>query len=130
MRFLALTGVQGIVLATVTAAAIVVLYFLKHRRRQIVISSTQLWKKVLENRLENSLFEKLRRYLSILLAVAIGLLIALAIARPEIDWLSGKARRSVIVLDTSPTMLARTKDGNSRCLLYTSDAADERSSVD
>src|SRR6185436_5388164 len=28
--------------------------------------------------------------------------------------LSGKARRSVIVLDTSPTMLARTKDGNSR----------------
>jgi hypothetical protein len=114
MRFVALTAVQGIVLATVTAAAIVVLYFLKHRRRQIVISSTQLWKRVLENRLENSLFERLRRYLSILLAVTIGLLIALAIARPEIDWLSGKARRSVIVLDTSPTMLARMKDGSSR----------------
>jgi hypothetical protein len=114
MRFVALTAFQGVLLATATMAAIVALYFLKHRRRQIVISSTQLWRKVLENRLENSLFERLRRYLSILLAVTIGLLVALAIARPEIDWLTGKSRRAVIVLDTSPTMLARTADGNTR----------------
>jgi hypothetical protein len=114
MRFVALTAFQGALLATATMAAIVALYFLKHRRRQIVVSSTQLWKRVLENQLENSLFERLRRYLSVLLAVTIGLLVALAIGRPEIDWLTGKSRRAVIVLDTSPTMLARTADGNSR----------------
>jgi hypothetical protein len=114
MRFLTLTTLQVAVLALATATAIIALYFLKHRRRQVLVSSTQLWGRVLENRLENSLFEKLRRYFSILLAVSTGLLIALAIARPEIDWLTGRARRAIIVLDTSPTMLARTRDGNSR----------------
>jgi hypothetical protein len=114
MRFLALTAFQGILLAAVTTAVIVALYFLKHRRRQIVISSTQLWKRVLDNRIENSLFEKLRRYLSILLAVTTGLLVAMSIARPEMEWLTGKSRRTVIVLDTSPTMQARMSDGRTR----------------
>src|SRR4029453_4304079 len=114
MRFLALTGLQGAVLAAVTTAVIVALYFLKHRRRQVIISSTQLWKRVLEHQIENSLFEKLRRYLSILLAVATGLLIAMSIARPEMEWLTGKSRRTIIVLDTSPTMQARMNDGKTR----------------
>ena len=114
MRFLALTAFQSALLAAATAAVIVALYFLKHRRRQVVVASTQLWKRVLENRLENSLFEKLRRYFSILLAVATGLLVAMSIARPQMDWLTGKARRTVIVLDTSPTMQAHTSDGSTR----------------
>jgi hypothetical protein len=114
MRFLALTGLQGALLAAVTAAAIIALYFLKHRRRQVIISSTQLWKRVLEHQIENSLFEKLRRYLSILLAVATGLLVAMSIARPEMEWLTGKSKKTVIVLDTSPTMQARMNDGKTR----------------
>jgi len=114
MRFLALTAFQGALLAAITTAAIVALYFLKHRRRKIIISSTQLWRRVLENRIENSLFEKLRRYLSILLAVATGLLVAMSIARPEMEWLTGKSRRTVVVLDTSPTMQARMSDGRTR----------------
>jgi hypothetical protein len=114
MRFLALTAFQGILLAAITTAAIVALYFLKHRRRQVIISSTQLWRRVLDNRIENSLFEKLRRYLSILLAVTTGLLVAMSIARPEMEWLTGKARRNVVVLDTSPTMQARMNDGKTR----------------
>src|SRR5687767_7477146 len=114
MRFLSLTALQSLLLAVATSAIIVALYFLKHRRRQVIISSTQLWNRVLENRLENSLFEKLRRFLSILLAVITALLVAMAIARPEMEWLTGKAQRRVIVLDTSPTMQARMNDGNSR----------------
>src|SRR6267154_678568 len=114
MRFLALTAFQGAALALFTTAAIVALYFLKHRRRRLVVSSALLWKRVLANRIENSLFERLRRLLSILIAVTIGLLIAMSIARPEIDWLTGKTRRTVIVLDTSPTMQARMSDGRTR----------------
>src|SRR5688572_4596650 len=114
MRFLGMTGLQAALLAAITTAAIVALYFLKHRRRQVIISSTQLWKRVLENRIENSLFEKLRRYLSILLAVTTGLLVAMSIGRPEVEWLTGKSRRTVIVLDTSPTMQARMSDGKTR----------------
>ena len=114
MRFLALTALEGTLLAVLTTGIIIALYLLKHRRRQVLISSTQLWKRVLENRMENSLFEKLRRYLSILLAVVTGLLIALAIARPEVEWITGKSRRTVIVLDTSPTMHARTANRETR----------------
>ena len=114
MRFLALTNPQTLLLAALTASAILALYFLKHKRQRIVISSVLLWRKVIENRLENSIFEKLRRVLSIILALIIGLLVAMSIARPELDWLTGKARRAVIVLDTSPSMEARTSDGKTR----------------
>ena len=114
MRFLSLTVLQSTLLAVATTAVIIALYFLKHRRRQVIVSSTQLWNRVLENRLENSLFEKLRRFLSILLAVATALLVAISIARPEVEWITGKSLRTVIVLDTSPTMQARMNDRNTR----------------
>src|SRR5262245_38055857 len=111
MRFLALTTSQAVLLSLLTATAIVALYFLKHRRRRVVISSTLLWRIILGNRLDNSIFERLRRIVSMALAVMIGLLIVFALARPEIERLTGRARRVVIVLDTSPTMQARTRDG-------------------
>src|SRR6185295_8678225 len=114
MRFLALTAFQSATLALLTTAAIVALYFLKHRRRRLVISSALLWKRVLAKHLENSLFERLRRILSILIAVAIGLLVAMAIAQPEIEWLTGKTTRTIIVMDTSPSMQARRSDGRTR----------------
>jgi hypothetical protein len=114
MRFLELTALQSALLAFLTTAAIVTLYLLKHRRRRFVVSSTQLWKRVLDKHMENSLFEKLRRYLSILLAVVTALLVALAIARPEIEFLTGRSQQTVIVLDTSPTMQARMGGGKTR----------------
>jgi hypothetical protein len=114
MRFLQFTGLQAALIAVATAGAIITLYFLKHRRRRFVVSSTQLWKRVLDAHMENSLFERLRRYLSILLAVVTGLLVALAIARPEVEFLTGRSQRTVIVLDTSPTMQARMGDGKTR----------------
>jgi len=114
MRFLTLTTLQSVFLAALTTSIILALYFLKHKRQRIVISSVLLWRKVIENRLENSLFEKLRRLLSILIAIVTALLVAMAIARPEIEWFTGKPRRAVIVMDTSPTMLARTSDGKTR----------------
>jgi hypothetical protein len=114
VKFLGLSATQAIALAFLTTSAIVAMYFLKHRRRRVFVSSTQLWRNVLENRHENSIFERLRRLLSIILAVIIGLLVAMAIAQPEIEALTGTARQVVIVLDTSPTMLARTNDGRTR----------------
>jgi hypothetical protein len=114
MRFLELTGLQAALLALVTAGAIVALYFLKLRHRRMVIASSMLWGRVLDERQAQSLWEKLRRVISILAAVLIGLLIALAVARPEIHWLTGGGERTLLVLDTSPSMLTRTSDGMTR----------------
>jgi hypothetical protein len=114
MRFLALTGFQAALLALVTAGAIVALYFLKLRHRRIVVASSLLWRRVLDERQVQSLWEKLRRLISIAIAVLIGLLIAMAMGRPEIHLLTGGGERTLLVLDTSPTMLARTLDGETR----------------
>src|SRR5688572_1446931 len=114
MRFLALTGIQAALLALITAGAIVGLYFLKLRHRRLVIASSLLWGRVLDERQAQSLWEKLRRVISIIAAVLIGLLIALAVARPEVQWLTGGVEPTLLVLDTSPSMLARTSDGSTR----------------
>ena len=114
MRFLALSGLQALLLALITAGAIVALYFLKLRHRRIVVASSLLWTRVLDERQAQSLWQKLRRLISILIAVFIGLLIALAVARPEVHWLTGGGERTLLVLDTSPSMLARTSDGRTR----------------
>ena len=114
MNFLALTPLQTALLALVTTGTIVALYFLKLRHRRVVISSSILWRKVLDERQSHSLWEKLRRIVSIVIAVTIALLIGLALARPEIESLTGKNERIVIVLDTSPTMNTQTGDGQTR----------------
>ncbi len=61
MTFLALTGFQAALLALITAGAIVGLYFLKLRHRRMVVASSLLWARVLDERQAQSLWEKLRR---------------------------------------------------------------------
>src|SRR5215471_16605740 len=110
MTFLAMTALQTALLAALTSAAIIALYFLKLRHRRVVISSSILWRRVLDERQSHSLWEKLRRIISIAVAVTI----ALSLARPEIESLTGKNERIAIVMDTSPTMNTLTSDGRTR----------------
>ena len=56
MRFLALTGLQAALLALVTAGAIVGLYFLKLRHRRLVVASSLLWGRILDERQAQSLW--------------------------------------------------------------------------
>src|SRR5437867_12658041 len=114
MRFLALGPLQAALLAALTAGFVIALYFLKLRHRRVFVSSSILWLRVLDERQSYSLWEKLRRLLSIVIAVAIALLIAMSLGRPEIESLTGKNQRIVIVLDTSPTMNTNTSDGKTR----------------
>jgi hypothetical protein len=114
MTFLALTRIQAALLALTTTAIIVAFYFLKLRHRRVFISSFILWRRVLDERQSHSLWEKLRRIVSIVVATTIALLIAMSLARPEIESLTGKNERIIIVLDTSPTMNTHTSDGQTR----------------
>src|SRR2546427_11624576 len=115
MTFLALTAVQNGLLAAMTVAIIIGLYLLKLRHRRVLISSSILWRRVLDERESHSLWEKLRRIISIVIAATIALLIAMSLARPEVESLTGKNERIVVVLDTSPTMNTNTSDGKTRC---------------
>src|SRR6476646_3477404 len=102
MTFAAMTPLQVLLLVLITAGVVISLYFLKLRHRRVFISSSMLWQRVLDEQQAHSLWEKLRKILSIVLAVTIGLLIAFGLARPEIERLTGKTGRVVIVLDASP----------------------------
>src|SRR5262245_21011138 len=114
MTFLALSPLQTALLALITVSIIVGLYLLKLRHRRVLISSSILWRRVLDERQSHSLWEKLRTIISVAIAVTVALLIVLALARPEIESLTGKNERIVIVLDTSPTMNTQTLDGKTR----------------
>src|SRR5947207_15150409 len=104
MRFLALTQLQALLLAAVTAGIVIALYFLKLRHRRVFVSSSLLWQRVLDERVKHSTRERRRRIISIALAVVIALLIALSLGRPQVDWLTCLAQRIAIGLDTSPLM--------------------------
>ncbi|HYR42207.1 MAG TPA: VWA domain-containing protein [Terriglobia bacterium] len=114
MTFLTLTPLQAALLALAVTGAILALHFLKFRRRRVIVSSCVLWRRVLAEKMSRSLWERLQKIVSILVAVTIALLIALSVGRPQIGALRGHVPRIVIVLDTSPSMNARTADGSTR----------------
>src|SRR5437016_2398230 len=114
MAFLALTSFEAALLALAVASLVIALHFLKIYPHRVLVSSVVLWQRVLAEKFSRSLWERLQRIISILLAVTIALLIALSVGRPQIGAGNGKMRRVAIVLDTSPTMNARTADGNTR----------------
>lgn len=112
MRFLAFSTQAGWALLAAVAGAILLLYLLKPRRRRIVVASNLIWRRIAARRRFKT--ERWRWMLSWLLASAIGLCIALALTRPEVAALGGISQRHVLMLDNSPSMAARTRDGASR----------------
>lgn len=132
MTFLAMSTGGVLLLAGLTSALVLFLFFLKLRHRRFLVGSSLLWNRVLDERLANSLMEKLRRLFSLLLTLTIALLIAVALARPASDG-SGETGPMILVMDTSPSMETRGSDGvtrwrkavdRARDLITSADAAD------
>lgn len=112
MRFLGLPAVGAWLLLAAVAALVVLLYLLKPSPRRLIVASSLIWQRVLRQRKRKP--ERLRWWLSLLLALSVALSLALALTRPEIAILSGNAAQVVLVLDTSPSMSARGFDGRTR----------------
>ena len=102
MSFFALTGETVALLLTLTAGVILFLFWLRPPPQRVVVPSTFLWQRVLKERKRRSDFW--RWLVSLLMALAVGLALAAALGKPEIEALSGKARRIAVVVDDSPTM--------------------------
>lgn len=124
MSFAALGTWQAwLVIAAVVAAA-VWLFLLKIRPPQIVVPSLALWSRVLNESRERTLWERIRRAVSLIVAVLITLAILLAVLRPQaaVPSIGGDARRNAatqsgrisIVIDSSWSMLAQTASGQTR----------------
>ncbi|MEE2908578.1 MAG: BatA and WFA domain-containing protein [Planctomycetota bacterium] len=106
-----LTPWSGFFLLIGVIPPLLILYFLKLRRRTLPISSTLLWMSSTEDLQANSPFQRLRRNLLLLLQLIVLLLLILAIMQPRMEGPRGAGGRTVLLIDRSGSMA--TTDGSS-----------------
>ncbi|WP_420629599.1 vWA domain-containing protein [Candidatus Leptofilum sp.] len=88
------------------AAPIIILYMLRLRRREVMVSSTLLWQKLLRDREANAPWQKLRRNLLLILQLIILVALVFALARPFLPTPSIISGSVVVLLDASASMQA------------------------
>src|SRR3989440_9104064 len=109
-----LSPLPAIIAAGIAVPALLVLYFLKLKRRELVISSTLLWKKAIQDLQVNAPFQKLRRNLLLLLQLLLLLALLIALSRPIANYRPGAGKQTVILIDRSASMSAKDCDGHTR----------------
>ncbi|MDE2949784.1 MAG: VWA domain-containing protein [Chloroflexota bacterium] len=117
MSFLAPIAFAGLALGI----PILLLYMLRLRRRELLISSTYLWQQVVKDTEANTPWQRLRRNLLLFLQLLILLAMVLALTRPFITVPTVSAGKIALLLDASASMAATDLEGQSRF-----DAAIER----
>lgn len=113
MNFLAPWYIPALA-AAATIPPLVLLYFLKLKRRELPIASTLLWRKSIEDLQVNSPFQKLRSNLLLILQVLILLLAALAIGEPVRKGTADVEQSMTLLIDQSASMGAEEADGQTR----------------
>jgi hypothetical protein len=86
--------------------AVLSLYFLKLKRRELVVPSTLLWKKAMEDIHVNSIWQRLRKNLLLYLQLLFLALIALACLRPGWSGQNRVGERRIYIIDNSASMQA------------------------
>lgn len=114
MSFLSAIGGWGWAALLAVPPLIVLLYFLKLRRRPVEVPSTFLWKKALEDMHVNSLWQRLRNNLLMYLQVLTVLILALACLRPSCRGTELEGNRFIFLVDTSASMSATDVEGGTR----------------
>src|SRR5689334_6458102 len=100
MRFLTPTMLA---LAAI-AAPIIVLYMLRLRRREVKVSSTMLWQRLMQDREANAPWQRLRRNLLLLLQLLILAALVFALARPFIPVPTVASGSVAVLIDASASM--------------------------
>jgi Ca-activated chloride channel homolog len=88
------------------AAALVVLYILKLRRRRIEVPFARLWAQVAGHKESTALLKHLRRLVSLLLQLLFVALLVLAVGDPRLGITALSGRAVVLVVDASASMKA------------------------
>src|SRR5881394_1874497 len=92
--------------AAIFIPLLLILYFLKLRRRETAVPSTLLWRKAIQDLQVNAPFQKLRRNLLLLLQMLLLLLLLLALSRPVVSYAPGAGKATVVLIDRSASMNA------------------------
>lgn len=114
MSWMSALGAWGWAALLAVPPLIVLLYFLKLRRRPVEVPSTYLWKKTLEDLHVNSLWQRLRNNLLMFLQILTVLLVALACLRPSCRSTDLSGNRFIFLVDNSASMSATDSDRGTR----------------
>jgi uncharacterized membrane protein len=95
----------ALLLATLSVP-LLLLYFLKVRRRQMRVSSLLLWEPALRDREASTFFQRLQRDPLLILQILALLALTVALARPAVNVMGQGAKRVAIVMDSSASMKA------------------------
>jgi hypothetical protein len=101
-----LTPMIAVYTALVSIPLLLLLYFLKLKRREKIVSSTLLWKRAVQDLQVNAPFQRIRNNILLLLQLLMLLAILLALAGPILSLVSGPGRRYVLLMDRSASMNA------------------------
>lgn len=93
---------------------VVLLYLLKLRRTEVVIPSTMLWLKSLQDLTANAPFQRLRKNLLLFLQILALLLVVIALARPFVRAEGLEGQNLCVIVDRSASMQTVEEDGRSR----------------
>ncbi len=96
------------------AIPIILMYMLRLRRREVLVSSTFLWQQLLKDNEANTPWQRLKRNLLLLLQLLILLALIFALARPFITVPAAGTGQIVLLLDASASMNATDINGTSR----------------
>jgi H+/Cl- antiporter ClcA len=86
------TPLAGLIAGVLSISALLVLYFLKLRRREMLVSSTILWRKAVQDLQVNAPFQKLRRNLLLLLQLLLLIALCIALMRPVANFKRGAGK--------------------------------------
>ncbi|MEC8555855.1 MAG: BatA and WFA domain-containing protein [Planctomycetota bacterium] len=100
---------QWILMATVPPL-IIMLYFLKLRRNPVQVPSTYLWQRTIEDLHVNSIWQRLRKNLLLLLQLLVVLAFILACLRPGFRGEETLGARSIFMIDNSSSMQSQDLD--------------------
>lgn len=100
-----LSAWQWLIMAAVPPL-IIMLYFLKLRRQRVEVPSTFLWQRAIEDLHVNSIWQRLRKNLLLLLQLIAVALFILACLRPGFSGTSSLGARSIFLIDNSASMQA------------------------
>lgn len=101
-----LTPLAGLIAAAIAVPALLLLYFLKLRRREVVVPSTLLWRRAVQDMQVNAPFQRLRRNLLLLLQLLLLAALAFALSRPTVSYSPPAGKSTVILIDRSASMAA------------------------
>lgn len=99
-----LTPNLGLIAGAIAVPSLLILYFLKLRRRDVEISTTLLWKKAIMDMQANAPFQRLRKNILLLLQLLILAAIVIALAQPQFAGQAMVGQMHVIMIDRSASM--------------------------